>query len=598
MAVDALELRPRNAVALVDAALRLCATTSGVWALTLPSGALLVAALFALVEAVRRGEPLFGPVALWTGAWVLRALTQGAACHHVEQLVLGTTTPSARSSLKAALARAPGLVVASAWMAMINTVLWGFTLGIGFLFVGAHAAGYAATMRGQGSVLGLYSTCTRLLGPARHVAPWVRIAGLVQLVLAVNLHLFVQGGLSVGGELFGFDVTFLERFASLDNPTWLATIAAVTFALFEPVRAATGALLLIDGRVRQEGLDLLSQLEQLPQRKRPRGVSIALAALLAVALPARAETALAQRAANLSDECAMHALDLSPLDRVRDEDQSATSRFLSRVERRVFEDGDCEGAEDDLREGLRLFAELQAQPAGLDAQQAAKDILSRREFQGAAQAPEAPKEEDDEGQGWFARLLKALLEWLRGREPDRDPQVDLPQGRGVDMAGANAVMIGALALVTGVLLFILVRSLQRRKPAELAPDDAGGLVQQPLEHDAMSALSKPPETWAGLADALAARGEYREAIRHLYLALLARLHRDGVIDYDPTLSNWEYLFAFKGASALKSAFKELTRRFDFAWYGNLGNDALAYASFRKVAEPLLGPSREGANAGA
>ena len=51
MAVDALELRPRNAVALFDAAVRLCATTTGVWALTLPTGALLVATLFTLVEA-------------------------------------------------------------------------------------------------------------------------------------------------------------------------------------------------------------------------------------------------------------------------------------------------------------------------------------------------------------------------------------------------------------------------------------------------------------------------------------------------------------------------------------------------------------------
>ena len=40
--------------------------------------------------------------------------------------------------------------------------------------MGAHAVGYAATMRGQGSVLGLYATCTRLLGPTRHLAPWVR----------------------------------------------------------------------------------------------------------------------------------------------------------------------------------------------------------------------------------------------------------------------------------------------------------------------------------------------------------------------------------------------------------------------------------------
>src|SRR5262245_6656017 len=138
MAVDALELRPRNAVALFDAAVRLCATTTGVWAITLPSGALLVGTLFMLVEAINRRQPLMVPVALWTGAWVFRAIPQGAACHYVEQQVLGTTPPSVRASLLAALKRAPGLIVASAVMAVINVALWIFTIGIGFLFVGAH----------------------------------------------------------------------------------------------------------------------------------------------------------------------------------------------------------------------------------------------------------------------------------------------------------------------------------------------------------------------------------------------------------------------------------------------------------------------------
>ena len=74
-------------------------------------------------------------------------------------------------------------MIASPWMAVLNAALWVFTLGIGFLFVGAHAAGYATTMRGQGSVLGLYGTCAKLLGPTRHIAPWVRVCGTSQVIL-------------------------------------------------------------------------------------------------------------------------------------------------------------------------------------------------------------------------------------------------------------------------------------------------------------------------------------------------------------------------------------------------------------------------------
>lgn len=596
MAVDALELRPRNAVAIFDAALRVCATSTGPWALTLPAGALVVLALFNLVEAITRQEPLGVPVALWTLAWAARALGQGAACHYLEQQVLGTGTPSMCASARAALNRAPALVTAAAWLAVLNTAIATFSLGLGFFFFGAHAVGYAATMRGQGSVLGLYGTCSKLLGPTRHSAPWVRLLGASQLLLAFNLHLAVTFGLQLANSLFGFDVTFVERFASADNAVWLAVLAAVTFTLFEPLRAATATLLLIDGRVRQEGLDLLAQVEQLPARRKARGGgAAAVVALLVALVGARAAAqpgpASLERAQRLVDECEMSGnVDLSPLERgVPSEEQSSLSRFLSRVERRVFEEEDCDAAEADLREGLRLYGEAQAAEAPPDDPRAqASDILSRPEFQ--ATPPRADKPAADEGPeepGWLAKLIRRFLEWLferDEREPRRAPSGDFNAG---GMTGANAVMVVAFLLVAGVLVYVLVRSVQKNRRQELAPDESGRLFEQALAADTMSALSRPPRTWAGLADELAARGEYREAIRHLYLALLSQFHRDGAIDYDPTRSNWEYLLAFKGSSTAKAAFRELTRRFDFAWYGNLGVDALAYAMFRQLVAPFL-----------
>ena len=594
MAVDALELRPRNAVALFDAGVRLAMSSAGLWALTLPSGALLVAALFSLAESVRRGTSLVMPVALWTLAWLFRALSQGAACHYADQQVLGTTPPSLRAAVRAALSRAPGLITAAAWLFVVNGLLWTVTFGVGFLFVGAHNAAYAVVMRGQGSVLGLYGTSAKLLGPTRFIAPFVRLCGLSQVLLFINLQLMTTLVLSLGRGLFGFDVTFVERFASIDNPTWLATVAAVTFALFEPVRAATAALLLIDGRVRQEGLDLIARVDQLPVRTRPRGVLLG-AALLVLAMPASAETGLVRRAEKLSEECDMR-VDLTPLRRGWvDEDQSSLARMLGRFEHRLDVDDDCEAAEADLRESLKLYGELQDAPAAPDTQSAVKAILERPEFQNAAPVEEVEKPEEDDEPSWLGKLIRDVLEWLFKRR-DPEPIKETPNLQAPSMAGVNTVMIAALVLVVAVLIVILVRSIKLKPRAQQGEDDGTGLQQQALAHDAMSALSKPSETWAGLADELAAKGEYREAIRHLYLALLSRLHRDGVIDYDPTFSNWEYLFAFKGPSALKAAFKELTRRFDFAWYGNLGVDALAWAMFRQITEPLLAPTTEGATA--
>lgn len=595
MAVDALELKPRNAVALFDAAVRLSITTAGLWALTLPTGALLVGALFSLAEAIRRGTGLALPAFVWTLAWIARAISQGAACHYADQQVLGTTPPSVRASLMAALKRAPGLVTASAWLFVVNTLLWTITLGLGFLFVGAHTAAYAVVMRGEGSVLGLYGTSAKLLGPTRFVAPFVRLCGLSQLLLALNLHMMTMFTLQLLRGLFGFDVTFVDRFTSLDNPTWLATVAAVTFALFEPIRAASATLLLIDGRVRQEGLDLIAQVEQLPTRARPRGVVLTVALVALTASSAFAQSGLVRRAEHIVEDCDM-TVDLSPLRRGWvDEDQSSLSRMLTRIENRIDVTDDCVGAEADLRESLRLYAELQDAAPAPDAQDTVKKILERPEFQDAPVVEKPDEAGTDDEPGWLAKLIRDFFEWLFKREtkPTKTPELDLPSG---SMGAANAVIVGAVVLVVVALLFILIRSVKLKDKASAVEDEHNGLTQQPLAHDAMSALSKPSETWAGLADELAARGEYREAIRHLYLALLSRLHRDGVIDYDPTFSNWEYLFAFKGSSAAKTAFKELTRRFDFAWYGKLGVDALAWSMFRQITEPLLAPPAQGATA--
>ncbi len=585
MAVDAKELKPRNAIALFDAAVRFASTNAGLWALTLPSGAALIASLFTLAEAMRRDAPLVVPVALFTLAWLFRAISQGAACHYAEVSLLGTQPPSMRASFRAALRHAPGLVTAAAWLFVVNTFLFVVTFGVGFLFVGAHTAAYAVVMRGQGSVLGLYGTASKLLGPTRFIAPFVRLCGLSQVLLAINLQLVTMLSLYLLRGLFGFDVTFIDRFTSFDNPVWLAVVVMGTFALFEPVRAAAATLLLIDGRVRQEGLDLIAQLEQLPVRVKPRGALLAVALLASAAF---ADPGLLRRGETVADDCGMK-VDLAPLKRKSAEsDKSALARMMTRIERRAYDDDDCEGAESELRESLRLYAASQAAPASLDTQDAVKKILERPEFQATVDRPDKADEKDDEPDedSWLWRLFKQLMDWLFKREP---PKVRAPDGGSPSMGAANGVVIGALVLVVAVLAFILIRSI-RNKPRAEAESDGNGVTQSALEHDEMSALAKPSETWAGLADELAARGEFREAIRHLYLALLSRLHRDGAINYDPTFSNWEYLFGFNGSSNVKGAFKELTRRFDFAWYGKLDVDSPSWANFRQIAEPILAPA--------
>jgi len=619
MAVSALELRPRGAVALMDAALRLCARNTGVWAVTLPGAAAVVASVLYLSEAVRMGRPLALPSLALTLAWFARGLSQSAACHYVQEVLLGTKgEPSAWASMRAALGRAPALFIAVAYLALFNTLMLVLTLGIGFFVLSAQGVGYAAVMHGRGSPLRLYGMCSRLLGPARSTATVVRILMGVQLLGFFNLHIAANFGLVLGRKLAGIDLTFAERFASLDTPSWLLFLAALTFALFEPVRAATATLLLLDGRVRQEGLDLLAAVQQLPARHSGRPLGSRNAAMLALVLglglltasPARAQedeaarppVALSRDAVERLGAVAEACEGTGPTGDTRFEslgslgptEANKLDRLVRTVERQAWDEEDCDSALASLERGLAQATQTVDAQARVDARAStarAKDILARPEF---AVAPVIEKGTDEpapvEPPGWWQRFIDWLGEFLKQlfqREAAPPPrEVSPPLVSGGDVANVLVVVLVTLtvAVLGGLLLMYLTqeRKSQGGEGLEVSTVDAAALAGDPAH-----ALSRPPEGWAHLADELAARGEYREAVRSLYLALLSRLHRDGAILYDVTLSNWDYLRQFRGRAEWKPPFRELTRRFDFAWYGNVPVGPEGYREFRTLTQPLL-----------
>ncbi|MFY1831114.1 DUF4129 domain-containing protein [Myxococcus fulvus] len=618
MAVSALELRPRNAIAVMDAALRLCARSTGVWALTLPGGAAVIASVLYVAEAMRLGHSLVLPSLAFTLAWFMRGVGQSAAAHHVQAVLLGPAEPTTWASLKAVLARLPSVFVAVAYLFVFNALLFNLTLGIAFFVVSAQSVGYAAVMEGRGSVLRLYGQCSRLLGPARGTAMKVRFLMSVQVLVFFNLHIGLNFLLMMARKLLGVDLTFAERYASLDNMPWLLFLAALTFTLFEPVRAAAATLLLVDGRVRQEGLDLLAAAQQLPTRSTGRPLGHRSAAMLAVLLglglltgtPARAQEdaprapvtssreavrRLGQVAAVCEGEGPEEDARFEKLGALGTGERGKLDRLVRAVERQAYDDEDCDSALGTLEQGLEQGSRTVQAQAAVDARQAsarARDILARPEFvvappvEKAAEEPPEPTQPPD----WWRRFTTWLGEFLKKlfkREeapPTRNFTPPVVSGGAV----ANTLVVVIAGLTVAVLVYVLWSALKknvRRKAGEGL--EVSTLDASTLAGDAGHALSRPPEGWAQLADELAAKGEYREAVRSLYLALLSRLHRDGAILYDVTLSNWDYLSQFKGRLEWKPRFRELTLRFDFAWYGNTPVGSSGYQEFRALSAPML-----------
>ncbi|ADO70910.1 DUF4129 domain-containing protein [Stigmatella aurantiaca] len=611
MPVSALELRPRSAIALMDSALRLCSRNAGVWALTLPAGALVTGAVLHLADEARGHRDLNLPTLWLTLAWLLRGLLQGAACHHVQELLLGKQEPTVRASLRAALGRTPSLLITVGYLFVFTPLTLIFSLGIAYLVLSASWVGYAAAMQGQGHPLGLYGLCSRLLGPARGAATGVRaLTGLAMVLTFVNLHIALNVLFWLGRRLLALDLTFLERFASIDNPVWLAFLGALTFTLFEPLKAATASLLLVDGRVRQEGLDLLAAVQQLPARGAARtvgrGGALAVLGLLLGATsvraapseaPSKAPSELLQRMESVATDCGYgrESLDedLATVSSLSTAEQQKFQRLLRAVEKKAYEGEDCEAASETLRLGLEQAVEtvaLESAPQEARAASAkARDILSRPEFAATPRADSTSEEPTPVAPDWWERFMKwldAFLEELFKRRP-KPSRVDTAIVGGGGLTVANGLAVLLILAVVAVLAAVLLRTLGQQQRKEGAQLEVSTLDAAALAQDPMSALARPPEGWAQLADELAAQGRYREAVRSLYLALLSRLHREGAILYDSTLSNWDYLRQFKGRREWLPPFRELTRRFDFAWYGNLPVGAEGYRDFRALTQPLL-----------
>lgn len=647
MPVPAIELKPRTAMALFDSAIRLCARSSGVWALTLPGGALVVWAVLELVEAITRRQDLLLPSALFAAAWTARGFFMAAACHYVDEQVLGATPPSTWRSLKAALGRAPSVIITAVYLPLFTVLTLTFTAGLAYFFLSAHLVGWAVIMKGKGHPLALYGTCARMLGPARGNASTVRWLFMAILLVGLNLHIGANFLIYLGRKLVGLDLTYAQRFASLDNAEWITVVAALALTLFEPLRAAIASLMLIDGRVRQEGLDLLAAVEQLPKRRtarKPAAAALVVLALLGVFAPSPAlaqdddededwteepggvvggmvggdeveaveerlesdgpvealrpkpGATVPERLQSVARACGYHGPELEAVQSgagaLTGADQAALGRMVDDLELFAWTWQDCETVRQKLDQQLSHTAQsverARAQAAQPPAAERAQQILTRPEFvplPERVEALEEPEEEDPNGfwarfEKWWREFLEKLL------KEERETNINPPSGIGGGAGAANLIAVMLIAAVVVLVIVLLVLAF-RGKSEERQDAEVESAALDPAKVDPQSALSRPPEGWASLADELAAAGNYRDAVRSLYLALLSRLHRLGAIDYDPTLSNWDYLRQFRGHGEWKPAFRQLTLRFDFAWYGQEAVTRDGYLGFRALVEPML-----------
>jgi Domain of unknown function (DUF4129) len=212
---------------------------------------------------------------------------------------------------------------------------------------------------------------------------------------------------------------------------------------------------------------------------------------------------------------------------------------------------------------LGAILDALAQPnssAPPDARERLKQILDNPPFKQPAADPNAGSWWRDFWD-WVGRVLEALLR---------------PVGSAMRPAsqalGWAILAIGGL-LLAGVIGYLLL-GLHRNMAAEAraaADDPEAGLT-------ARSALDQASE--------IARSGDYRTAMRYLYLSALLWLDERDLLRYDRALTNREYLDHLHDNAALRERLRPVVETFDQVWYGHAPLDAQSFALYRAQVEAL------------
>jgi len=139
----------------------------------------------------------------------------------------------------------------------------------------------------------------------------------------------------------------------------------------------------------------------------------------------------------------------------------------------------------------------------------------------------------------------------------------------------RTVLKVAAALVFVLALYFISRSLSHNlvRETELAEQE---------ENDAMLTSKGAFKR----AEALSIQGDYRNAIRYLYLSSLLVLDEQGLMRYDRSRTNREYLRSVSTRPELAQPLRAVIDVFDRVWYGFEGVDEQTYQSYVERVDEL------------
>jgi hypothetical protein len=135
----------------------------------------------------------------------------------------------------------------------------------------------------------------------------------------------------------------------------------------------------------------------------------------------------------------------------------------------------------------------------------------------------------------------------------------------------------AACVAAGVLALLIRYALAGRRRRPGAPPAESGGPQLP---------ARDPADLLAEAARLAEAGDFRGAVRSVYLGALVRLHRAGLLPREEANTNWEYLRAVEGRPPVHEPLSHLTAIVDRIWYGHQRAVSDDYSRCRSFADDV------------
>ncbi len=209
--------------------------------------------------------------------------------------------------------------------------------------------------------------------------------------------------------------------------------------------------------------------------------------------------------------------------------------------------------------GTGVFALAPLVAAAAEAPRPDADAI-RRHLEGILARPEFSNRDPF----WMFRWVKDFFEWLRSLQ-ETSPLLFV-------------LIVVGLILVLVALLAHIVWTLSR---AFFVGRDAtaGG--------EAAEQRARLSRTYHEEARRRAAAGEFTEAVRYLFLALVYRFDEDGRVLFQRAYTNREYLTLFADRPGVGDGLRVFVDTLDDHWYAERPTDARRYEECRALYDDLL-----------